>query len=58
LGAAPRLGLEAGGGFGWERHLGPDGVFLGSVDGDIDAARAVAAARSLLRGAMRRAVAT
>lgn len=30
LGTAPRIGVEAGCGFGWERWLGDDGVFLGS----------------------------
>ena len=29
LGAAPRFGMEAAAGFGWERWLGPDGVFIG-----------------------------
>jgi transketolase len=29
LGDAPRIGLEAGNGFGWQRWLGPDGVFIG-----------------------------
>jgi transketolase len=29
LGGAPRIGIEAAGGFGWERWLGPDGVFIG-----------------------------
>ena len=29
LGHAPRFGIEAACGFGWERWLGPDGVFLG-----------------------------
>jgi transketolase len=29
LGAAPRVGVEAGASFGWERWLGPDGVFIG-----------------------------
>ena len=29
LGTAPRFGIEAGCGFGWERWLGEDGVFLG-----------------------------
>ena len=29
LGAAPRFGIEAAGGFGWERWLGEDGMFLG-----------------------------
>ncbi|MGE0419485.1 MAG: transketolase C-terminal domain-containing protein, partial [Acetobacteraceae bacterium] len=29
LGDAPRIGIEAACGFGWERWLGPDGVFLG-----------------------------
>jgi transketolase len=29
LGGVPRIGIEAAGAFGWERWLGPDGVFLG-----------------------------
>ena len=29
LGTAPRIGIEAAGGFGWERWLGTDGVFIG-----------------------------
>ena len=29
LGGAPRIGVEAGSGFGWERWLGSDGVFIG-----------------------------
>jgi len=29
LGGAPRFGIEAACGFGWERWLGPDGVFIG-----------------------------
>jgi transketolase len=29
LGGAPRIGVEAGVGFGWERWLGPDGTFVG-----------------------------
>jgi transketolase len=29
LGGAPRIGIEAAGGFGWDRWLGPDGVFIG-----------------------------
>jgi transketolase len=29
LGGAPRVGIEAAGGFGWERWLGNDGVFIG-----------------------------
>ncbi len=29
LGTAPRFGIEAASGFGWERWLGPDGVFIG-----------------------------
>jgi transketolase len=29
LGTAPRLGIEAATGFGWERWLGEDGVFIG-----------------------------
>jgi transketolase len=29
LGGAPRVGIEAAGPFGWDRWLGPDGVFIG-----------------------------
>jgi transketolase len=29
LGSGPRVGIEAACGFGWERWLGPDGVFIG-----------------------------
>ncbi len=29
LGSAFRVGIEAAGGFGWDRYLGPDGVFVG-----------------------------
>ncbi|WP_298216381.1 transketolase [Acidocella sp.] len=29
LGTAPRIGVEAACGFGWERWLGPEGVFIG-----------------------------
>ncbi|MGE4483311.1 transketolase [Acidocella sp.] len=29
LGTASRIGVEAAGGFGWERWLGPDGIFIG-----------------------------
>lgn len=29
LGGAPRFGIEAAAEFGWERWLGPDGVFIG-----------------------------
>ena len=29
LGGAPRVGIEAACGFGWERWLGEDGVFVG-----------------------------
>ena len=29
LGGVPRIGIEAAGGFGWERWLGNDGVFIG-----------------------------
>jgi len=29
LGSAPRFGIEAACGFGWERWLGPEGVFIG-----------------------------
>ena len=30
--SAPRVGIEAAGGFGWERWLGNDGVFIGMTD--------------------------
>jgi transketolase len=29
LGAAPRIGVEAALRFGWDRWIGPDGVFIG-----------------------------
>jgi transketolase len=29
LGSAPRVGIEAAAGFGWERWLGNDGIFIG-----------------------------
>ncbi len=29
LGSAPRIGVEAASGFGWERWLGPEGIFIG-----------------------------
>jgi transketolase len=29
LGTAPRIGVEAAASFGWDRWLGPDGVFIG-----------------------------
>src|SRR5271166_1364654 len=29
LGGAPRVGIEAAGGFGWEQWLGPEGIFIG-----------------------------
>jgi transketolase len=29
LGGAPRVGIEAAGDFGWDRWLGPDGMFIG-----------------------------
>ncbi|GBQ17538.1 transketolase [Komagataeibacter rhaeticus DSM 16663] len=32
LGTAPRIGIEAASGFGWERWLGADGIFVG-IDG-------------------------
>ena len=32
LGGAPRIGIEAASGFGWERWLGNDGIFIGMSD--------------------------
>ena len=29
LGSAPRIGIEAASGFGWDRYIGPDGLFVG-----------------------------
>jgi transketolase len=43
LGSAPRIGVEAGSGFGWERWLGPTGVFVGSDAGAITEDQIVAA---------------
>jgi len=43
LGTAPRIGVEAGSGFGWERWLGATGVFVGSDAGAITEAKIVAA---------------
>jgi transketolase len=31
LGGAPRVGIEAASGFGWEQWLGPDGSFIGTT---------------------------
>lgn len=31
LGTAPRIAIEAAGGMGWDRYIGPDGVFIGMV---------------------------
>ena len=44
LGKAPRIGIEAASGFGWERWLGDDGVFIG-----MDGFGATASADSLYR---------
>jgi transketolase len=43
LGTAPRIGVEAGSGFGWERWLGTTGVFVGSESGSITEDKVVAA---------------
>ncbi|CAP56244.1 putative transketolase [Gluconacetobacter diazotrophicus PA1 5] len=32
LGSAPRIGIEAASGFGWDRWLGPRGAFIGMED--------------------------
>lgn len=37
LGAAPRVGIEAAGEFGWARWLGPGGRFVGFCDPETDA---------------------
>jgi transketolase len=54
LGQALRVGIETGSGFGWERWLGEDGVFVGSeacAQGiPVTAAMVAAAARRGLRG--------
>lgn len=44
LGAAPRFGIEAACGFGWERWLGERGVFIGLGDGTAGAADGAGAA--------------
>ncbi len=36
LGSAPRIGIESGSGFGWERWLGPAGLFV-AVSAEMDA---------------------
>ncbi len=46
LGTAPRIGVESGSGFGWERWLGVAGVFVGSDGGAITQDRIVAAVLS------------
>jgi len=46
LGTAPRIGVEAGSGFGWERWLGTAGVFVGSDAGPITCDTIVAAVLS------------
>ncbi len=38
LGTAPRIGIEAASGFGWERWLGADGVFIGMDEFGVPAA--------------------
>jgi transketolase len=52
LGRAPRVGIESGSGFGWERWLGAGGVFVGSGSGDesglVTAERIMAAVHALL----------
>jgi transketolase len=37
LGGAPRVGIEAASGFGWEQWLGPDGSFIGMTGFDASA---------------------
>jgi transketolase len=37
LGGAPRVGIEAASGFGWEQWLGPDGSFIGMMGFDASA---------------------
>ena len=37
LGKVPRIGIEAASGFGWERWLGDDGVFIGIDDFGVSA---------------------
>jgi transketolase len=64
LGSAPRIGIEAASGFGWERWLGETGVFIGmqgfGASGPyeklyehfgITAAKVVEAAKALMRKA-------
>jgi transketolase len=50
LGEAPRVGIESGSGFGWERWLGAGGVFVGTGgnDGPVTAERIVAAVHALV----------
>ena len=53
LGGAPRVGVEAAGRFGWERWLGPDGLFIGI---DRFAAAAPGEATGMTAGAVADAV--
>jgi transketolase len=52
LGEAPRVGIESGSGFGWERWLGAGGVFVGTGGDDeceaVTAERIVAAVHALV----------
>lgn len=50
LGGAPRLGVEAGCGFGWARWLGAEGVFLGGAAAPAEAGPTPAIAVSALPG--------
>ncbi len=49
LGDAPRVGLENGSGFGWDRWLGPNGLFIGPEEGEAAAIEAHRATTLILR---------
>ena len=54
LGGVPRIGIEAGSSFGWDRWLGPGGLFVGpdgGAAGGLSAAGVAALVRRRLAAA-------
>ncbi len=54
LGTAPRIGVEAGSGFGWERWLGADGLFVSLAPDEAGDARDAAGDALFVADAVRR----